>query len=70
MWTMQWELSPLLPQSAEEGKMDSNDSEVVWWGLSFKNSGLLSPDTTSLGQNHKGGGSGWGFAFSYFIIIY
>ncbi|XP_057633077.1 calcitonin receptor isoform X1 [Chionomys nivalis] len=29
MWTMQWELSPLLPQSAEEGKMDSNDSEVI-----------------------------------------
>ncbi|XP_038175374.1 calcitonin receptor [Arvicola amphibius] len=28
MWTMQWELSPLLPQSAER-KMDSNNSEVI-----------------------------------------
>ncbi|XP_075809808.1 calcitonin receptor isoform X1 [Microtus pennsylvanicus] len=28
MWTMQWELSPLLPQSAE-GKMDPNNSEVI-----------------------------------------
>ncbi|XP_052576630.1 calcitonin receptor isoform X1 [Peromyscus californicus insignis] len=29
MWTMQWELSPLLPLSANEGKMDSNDSRVI-----------------------------------------
>nr|XP_048293315.1 calcitonin receptor [Myodes glareolus] len=29
MWTMQWELSPLLPPSAQEGNMDSNDSEVI-----------------------------------------
>ncbi|CAH6779182.1 Calcr [Phodopus roborovskii] len=29
MWTMQWELSPPLPLSAKEGKMDPNDSEVI-----------------------------------------
>ncbi|EDL13991.1 calcitonin receptor isoform 1b precursor [Mus musculus] len=29
MWTMQWELSPPLPLSAHEGKMDPHASEVI-----------------------------------------